>query len=182
MVEIAFWVFLAVVFLVGVSYDSIVVGVAALIMIFSYYGYFEGVDIVGWILANFGTVLVLLAAYAAAGGIWSVVKWRLWLRTQEPAIAAAWAGFKKNRVSANTSEAELASIRQSFHTERNDWTGAANKRRITSWIAWWPASILWTFLPMTILLVVVQEMVNRMGVVTGKGLADLIRECAAECG
>lgn len=40
----------------------------------------------------------------------------------------------------------------------------------------WGTAILWTFLPMTILLVVVQEMVNRMGVVTGKGLADLIRE------
>jgi NRAMP (natural resistance-associated macrophage protein)-like metal ion transporter len=40
----------------------------------------------------------------------------------------------------------------------------------------WGTAILWTFLPMTVLLVVVQEMVNRMGVVTGKGLADLIRE------
>ena len=40
----------------------------------------------------------------------------------------------------------------------------------------WGTAILWTFLPMALLLVVVQEMVNRMGVVTGKGLADLIRE------
>src|ERR1051325_2785581 len=37
-------------------------------------------------------------------------------------------------------------------------------------------SLLWTLLPITIALVVVQEMVARMGVVTGKGLADLIRE------
>jgi len=40
----------------------------------------------------------------------------------------------------------------------------------------WGTGILWTFLPIAVLLVVVQEMVNRMGVVTGKGLADLIRE------
>ncbi len=36
--------------------------------------------------------------------------------------------------------------------------------------------LLWAFIPMTISLIVVQEMCVRMGVVTGKGLADLIRE------
>jgi Mn2+/Fe2+ NRAMP family transporter len=36
--------------------------------------------------------------------------------------------------------------------------------------------ILWTLLPMTLLLIVTQEMCSRMGAVTGKGLADLIRE------
>jgi NRAMP (natural resistance-associated macrophage protein)-like metal ion transporter len=38
--------------------------------------------------------------------------------------------------------------------------------------------ILWTLLPAFILLVVIQEMNARMGIVTGKGLADLIRENA----
>ena len=37
-------------------------------------------------------------------------------------------------------------------------------------------SLLWLFVPMTIALIVVQEMCVRMGVVTGQGLADLIRE------
>jgi NRAMP (natural resistance-associated macrophage protein)-like metal ion transporter len=37
-------------------------------------------------------------------------------------------------------------------------------------------SLLWTLIPITIALIVVQEMVARMGVVTGKTLADLIRE------
>jgi Mn2+/Fe2+ NRAMP family transporter len=36
--------------------------------------------------------------------------------------------------------------------------------------------LLWTFIPITISLALVQEMCARMGVVTGKGLADLIRE------
>lgn len=36
--------------------------------------------------------------------------------------------------------------------------------------------LLWTLIPTTVALVVVQEMVARMGVVTGKGLSDLIRE------
>ncbi len=37
-------------------------------------------------------------------------------------------------------------------------------------------SLLWTILPITVALIVVQEMCARMGVVTGKGLSDLIRE------
>jgi NRAMP (natural resistance-associated macrophage protein)-like metal ion transporter len=38
------------------------------------------------------------------------------------------------------------------------------------------SSLLWTLLPITVALIVVQEMAARMGAVTGKGLADLIRE------
>jgi len=37
-------------------------------------------------------------------------------------------------------------------------------------------TLLWTLIPITIALIVVQEMAARMGAVTGKGLADLIRE------
>src|SRR6184192_3442361 len=37
-------------------------------------------------------------------------------------------------------------------------------------------TLLWTLVPTTIALVVVQEMAARMGAVTGKGLSDLIRE------
>src|SRR5688572_16857653 len=36
--------------------------------------------------------------------------------------------------------------------------------------------LLWVFVPMTISLVIVQEMCVRMGVVSGQGLGDLIRE------
>lgn len=37
-------------------------------------------------------------------------------------------------------------------------------------------TLLWSLIPITLVLIVVQEMCARMGVVTGKGLADLIRE------
>lgn len=37
-------------------------------------------------------------------------------------------------------------------------------------------SLLWSFIPVTLALIVVQEMCARMAVATGKGLADLIRE------
>ncbi|HOD78007.1 MAG TPA: divalent metal cation transporter, partial [Syntrophorhabdus sp.] len=37
-------------------------------------------------------------------------------------------------------------------------------------------NLLWTLIPTVFLLIVYQEMSARMGMVTGKGLADLIRE------
>ncbi len=37
-------------------------------------------------------------------------------------------------------------------------------------------SLLWTLIPITLVLIIVQEMSARLGAVTGKGLADLIRE------
>ncbi len=37
-------------------------------------------------------------------------------------------------------------------------------------------TMLWTLIPITIILIVIQEMGARMGVVSGKGLSDLIRE------
>ncbi len=36
--------------------------------------------------------------------------------------------------------------------------------------------LLWTLIPTTVALVVIQEMIARMGIITGKGLSDLIRE------
>jgi Mn2+/Fe2+ NRAMP family transporter len=40
----------------------------------------------------------------------------------------------------------------------------------------WSYLPLWTLLPITVALIVTQEMCSRMGAVTGKGLSDLIRE------
>ena len=37
-------------------------------------------------------------------------------------------------------------------------------------------SLIWSFIPIIIALVIIQEMSSRMAIVTGKGLADLIRE------
>jgi Mn2+/Fe2+ NRAMP family transporter len=37
-------------------------------------------------------------------------------------------------------------------------------------------SLLWTLIPILVALIIIQEMCARMGVVSGKGLSDLIRE------
>ena len=36
--------------------------------------------------------------------------------------------------------------------------------------------LLWLLIPITVVLIIIQEMCARMGVVSGKGLSDLIRE------
>src|SRR5450755_1310033 len=40
----------------------------------------------------------------------------------------------------------------------------------------WGYLPLWTLVPITVVLIITQEMCSRMGAVTGKGLSDLIRE------
>jgi Mn2+/Fe2+ NRAMP family transporter len=55
----------------------------------------------------------------------------------------------------------------------NDASGIATYSSIGAAFGY---SMLWAFIPMVISLIIVQEMCVRMGVVTGQGLADLIRE------
>ena len=55
----------------------------------------------------------------------------------------------------------------------NDASGIATYSTVGAGYAY---SLLWAFIPMTLALMIVQEMCARMGVVTGQGLADLIRE------
>ncbi len=55
----------------------------------------------------------------------------------------------------------------------NDASGIATYSSVGAGFGY---SLLWIFLPITASLIVVQEMCVRMGVVTGQGLSDLIRE------
>lgn len=55
----------------------------------------------------------------------------------------------------------------------NDASGIATYSTVGAGFGY---SLLWAFVPMALSLIVVQEMCVRMGVVTGQGLADLIRE------
>jgi Mn2+/Fe2+ NRAMP family transporter len=55
----------------------------------------------------------------------------------------------------------------------NDASGIATYSTVGAGFGY---SMLWAFIPMIISLIIVQEMCVRMGVVTGQGLADLIRE------
>ena len=55
----------------------------------------------------------------------------------------------------------------------NDASGIATYSTVGAGFGY---TMLWAFIPMVISLIIVQEMCVRMGVVTGQGLADLIRE------
>ena len=55
----------------------------------------------------------------------------------------------------------------------NDASGIATYSTVGAGFGY---TMLWAFIPMVLALIIVQEMCVRMGVVTGQGLADLIRE------
>lgn len=55
----------------------------------------------------------------------------------------------------------------------NDASGIATYSTVGAGFGY---TLLWAFIPMIVALIIVQEMCVRMGVVTGQGLADLIRE------
>ena len=55
----------------------------------------------------------------------------------------------------------------------NDASGIATYSTVGAGFGY---TMLWAFIPMVLSLIIVQEMCVRMGVVTGQGLADLIRE------
>src|ERR1700709_1348517 len=55
----------------------------------------------------------------------------------------------------------------------NDWGGIYPYSQAGAQYGY---TLLWTMIPITLALIVVQEMCARMGAVTGKGLSDLIRE------
>src|SRR5687767_3210529 len=55
----------------------------------------------------------------------------------------------------------------------NDASGIATYSTVGAGFGY---GLLWVFIPMVLSLIIVQEMCVRMGVVTGQGLADLIRE------
>src|SRR5215207_7055177 len=55
----------------------------------------------------------------------------------------------------------------------NDASGIATYSTVGAGFGY---GLLWAFVPMVISLIIVQEMCVRMGVITGQGLADLIRE------
>jgi Mn2+/Fe2+ NRAMP family transporter len=55
----------------------------------------------------------------------------------------------------------------------NDASGIATYSTVGAGFGY---SLLWAFIPMVLSLIMVQEMCVRMGIVTGQGLADLIRE------
>ena len=81
------------------------------------------------------------------------------------------------------------SLAVSAITSRSSWRCSGRASSPPSWITIPAASItysaagakygylpLWTLLPITLVLIITQEMCSRMGAVTGKGLSDLIRE------
>jgi NRAMP (natural resistance-associated macrophage protein)-like metal ion transporter len=94
---------------------------------------------------------------------------------EEAAVVGAPAGRVRRRLSWRQVGLFLAVIGPGIITANVD-NDAGGITTYSLAGAQYGTRLLWTLLPITLALIVVQEMSARMGAVTGKGLADLIRE------
>src|SRR6202795_5266262 len=102
------------------------------------------------------------------------------LTNSEPTAASAWksrgANFmRRTRMTRRRLAVFLAVVGPGLITSNVD-NDAGGITTYTTSGAQFGYTLLWSLIPMTIALYVSEEMCARMGVVTGKGLSDLIRE------
>src|SRR5580704_9540821 len=102
------------------------------------------------------------------------------LTNSEPTTAATWKSraakiLSRTRMTRRRLALFLAVVGPGLITSNVD-NDAGGISTYTSAGAHFGYTLLWSLVPMTIALYVSEEMCARMGVVTGKGLADLIRE------
>jgi len=116
-------------------------------------------------------IIITILTYVATGAVWSVVKWmsfvrkhvakfvtfkREWIRSNKrkyPALANASVETDFATLNDNIDDinrAFIADCREHFRYESRSGdiipTPATNKNRITTWIIWWPASMIWTLI------------------------------------
>src|SRR5271170_3021569 len=102
------------------------------------------------------------------------------LTNSEPNTAATWKTrgsnlLRRTRMTRRRLALFLAVVGPGLITSNVD-NDAGGITTYTTAGAHFGYTLLWSLIPMTIALYVSEEMCDRMGVVTGKGLSDLIRE------
>src|ERR1700723_570118 len=102
------------------------------------------------------------------------------LTNSEPTTAATWKSraakiLSRTRMTRRRLALFLAVVGPGLITSNVD-NDAGGITTYTTAGAHFGYTLLWSLIPMTIALYVSEEMCARMGVVTGKGLSDLIRE------
>jgi hypothetical protein len=99
--------------------------------------FITSVNPIDWLHANFNNVLIGVVGWFAVGAGWSAFKW--------------WRFFRQDTIAAAIKDAHDIWLKRS---EPKDPFGESydfepfrltrNKARITRWIVFWPASVLWT--------------------------------------
>lgn len=108
----------------------------ATIIAFALIYYFAGSDkdVMGlliWIKVHALHFILYVLGYYALGVIWSIYKWKIYLRKRASDIKA---------------KLEEAKAKNQKLTSFYRLTAAENKSRITSWMSYWPFSAFWTLI------------------------------------
>jgi len=127
---------------------------AVLLAAFIGASFFTGWGSLAWIVANPGTVALLVSAYGGVGVLWSILKWFFYTRKDETqkVIRTLHATYKKDEKDFLKFENVNKEPYKSFdswlkdNSYQNPLDPSKNKIRITRWMIWWPTSFLWTLL------------------------------------
>lgn len=93
---------------------------------------------VAWMAHHPGATLFWAALYLAAGCAWSVLKWYLYVRQHREELRKVLNVWLRTNPDGTR--------RDFLESGKSPVTVSGNKHRLVTWIAWWPASLLWTLL------------------------------------
>jgi hypothetical protein len=163
------WWFVVVVWafaeIIALDKDSGAWATAWLVLFFCFAQFLGKVNIVGSILENPLRAILYVVGYVAVGVGWSFMKW--WLHVSEKAedYKKERSEYLKRLVKNQKNTGVPLTLKSSEITEntpvpekyRQDWSrsrsythavpkASENKERITTWIIYWPLSMLWSLI------------------------------------
>ncbi len=144
--DLIFWGLMLIPFAMAIAaceWDSIVAGLAALVIASVVIWLKLDINPITWAFANWLTVIYFAAGYVAAGATYSVLKW-IWVVNHSSAlIKANFEEFSKR--AGRGPNSTPASVEDFKKSDYNTLRASRNKTKIMVWLVWWPASLFWTF-------------------------------------
>lgn len=143
--------------LVAVSFESVFLGVVAVIAVVFAYNGLAGGAVWAWLTANPYNALYAFLGYVAAGVVWSFAKWmfHVWrekdryVEVKEEFLAHHNISDAEWRALESTDGQKYESIRRAIMSGfgmKGLPKASQHKARIIAWMMWWPASAVWTLI------------------------------------
>lgn len=103
-----------------------------------------------WSAANPGQLVGLAVLYAVVGILWSLIKWRIYVYHHSTKALEQYNQYYSTRENyANIpgdTEVSSSTYNDFLNSDSNPLHPSRHKDRILLWMAWWPFSVLSTFL------------------------------------
>ena len=101
------------------------------------------VDVLGWLKENLYTIAICALAYLPIGTAWAFFKWYMKLIDKRQELCEKKDAYMSRY--KNSSDEEWNDIWTS-HVKSNMPKSEYHKSSITTWIGYWPVSMIWTLL------------------------------------